>query len=179
MSRSFDKGDKEWWTYITREEWQFLYATTCAREMMEEAPLETDVDVAMRWLLYELQSHHGYDFSGVSMSGNGELTTTRDELVCKENLYFFLLLRQGIPPDLEVHLHAAIAFAEALPEFDISILRGALARAESHLEQVEQATRRRVRGMPEDEKRLHIEAILTRDKLAAGYLSLDGEETEH
>lgn len=179
MSRAFDKGDKEWWTYITRKEWQFLYATTCAREMMEETPLGADVDESMRWLIHELETQHQYRFSGIEMSSDGTLSTTMDIPVCKENLFFFLMMRQGIPPDLETHLHAAILFSDAFPEFDTSALRGALGRVEGHLEQVEQATRQRVRDMPEDEKRMHIEVILTRDKLAEAYLSLDGKETEH
>lgn len=125
----FPDDDLSYWGFLSREEWQFCYALTFARQLLGLVPV-TKLNLAFRDVIIEAH-RDGYSWSNLEADDDDHLHSRNDDPVCPENLLFLRMIQLAIPPDYDVHVPGAIQFAEEAGEplsFHVATLRGALDR---------------------------------------------------
>ncbi len=135
--KQFESDTLAYLLWMTRAEWQLVHGLSFAWEVHGLMPEFRTLGASYRWVIAKLQREHGYEFSGLRVDQDGDLWSTVEEPVCRENVATIQLMRSGLAPDLEVHLAAAIAFAEQrVPGLDAEPLRQVLDDLRRKIEQI-------------------------------------------
>ena len=127
-----------WWEYLTREEWQALYAISCCEEMLQIRATGLSVSASMKDLLRRLVLEHGVRFTQLCVAPDGELWTEAEESVEPRNALFAVMLQKGRlgGPDYLIHMLAAVDWAQkqdGLERF-VELLRDGLQRVKNFME---------------------------------------------
>lgn len=129
-SHPFLDGDLAFMLWLSRQEWQFLYAWTFAEEMVNGRPWPS-LGAAFRAGIAEMEREHGFQWSGVRHDRAGRLWPLQEEPVEEGNSNWIAMLKSDMAPDYPIHLRVAIRFAEErLPDLDTEPIKEALHRTE-------------------------------------------------
>lgn len=130
----FSEKDLAYWAFMSREEWQFCYALSFARQILELVPA-TGLNQSFRDVVIEAH-RDGYQWTNLVATDDGDLHSKTDDPTSPENLFWLKMISDGTPPDFLTHLGVAIDYAEANDPLarHISVLRGGLNEVETRNE---------------------------------------------
>ena len=127
----FGDKDYEYWGFLTREEWQLLFAVTACREITDMLPVQSPTHSYPN-LIRELTQRHDFKFQNLYVDDDNDLRSWNDDPVCPENMLFFKMITQNMPLDYLTHIPAALTFSERHKELEVvrDVLRQGLAKFE-------------------------------------------------
>lgn len=163
--KQFESDSLEWWCYLTRQEWQALYMVGFYYRSTGKMP-PLDQNRASRFVLTTLVREHEASFDHVYLGSDGELYTDEDEMVEVGNAAELGLILRGIPPDIEVHVGAALEWLEEhTQDFPLDEFRDFKSQVEMVAADAKKYGRE---GVPDHVKREIREAIEARREAIAG-----------
>ncbi len=134
--RRIERDDLAYWIWMSREEWELVYALSQALQESDLLPRDIGLNFAFYNTIFGLQKN-GFHFKQIRLSDDGWMFLLGDQPRERRNELFIRLFERNEAPDYEIHLEVALRLAREheLPEDVIQVLETARSRTERRLTQ--------------------------------------------
>lgn len=138
--RKIERDDLAYWIWMSREEWELVYALSQALQESDLLPRDIGLNFAFYNTIFGLQKN-GFHFKQIRLSDDGWMFLLGDQPRERRNELFIRMFERNLAPDYEEHLKVALKVAREheLPENIIQVLETARSRTERRLKQRKKA----------------------------------------
>lgn len=142
-------GHLEWWIYLTREEWQALFAVSASLEANGALPTPPFMHMSFENAAQYLVREHGATFVHLHFANDGTMWSEEDVAPFPENSLWISMIAKGLSPDRRTHFPAAIQWLrQNCLDFPVEMVEEELDKSERDAAQVSAE----MKAMPDEDR---------------------------